>query len=96
MIEEDGDGGRMEVLLDINDQLTNLLTKVPRRPIGLGLVTPTTNGVGSVAVGASPHDEPHIEPTGAKKVEEIGTTYACVKESVCEKGGAVTVERRVA
>lgn len=74
MIEEEGDGGRMEELLGINDQLTNLLAKVPSRPIGLGLVIPTTNGVGSVAVGTSPHDDPPAEkPTDEEEVEEIGT-----------------------
>ncbi|KAK0443366.1 uncharacterized protein EV420DRAFT_1649300 [Desarmillaria tabescens] len=74
VIEEEGDGGRMEELLGINDQLTSLLAKVPSRPIGLGLVIPTTNGVGSVAAGTSPNgDSPAEEHTDGEEVEEIGT-----------------------
>ncbi|KAK0199598.1 hypothetical protein DFS33DRAFT_1267449 [Desarmillaria ectypa] len=74
VIEEEGDGGRMEELLGINDQLTSLLAKVPSRPIGLGLVIPTTNGAGSVAAGTSPHgDSPAEEHTDEEEVEEIGT-----------------------
>ncbi|KAK0493573.1 hypothetical protein EDD18DRAFT_1256899 [Armillaria luteobubalina] len=74
VIEEEGDGGRMEELLGINDQLTNLLAKMPSRPIGLGLVIPATNGIRSVTVSASPHDEPPAEePANEEEVEEIGT-----------------------
>ncbi|KAG7440205.1 RNI-like protein [Guyanagaster necrorhizus] len=75
VIEEEGDEGRMEELLGIHDQLTSLLAKVPSKPIGLGLVIPTTNGVGSVAVDTSPDgDPPTEEHTDEEEVEEeIGT-----------------------